>query len=104
MSPIFFALPGNESLAGRLAVLTRGAVGALQSRQFPDGETYLRFMDEPKDRDVALVCTLDRPDAKLAPLLFAAETARVQETHILAGHMLCDWIDMNWKEQAKAGD
>lgn len=34
----------------------------------------------------------------------AAETARIQETHILAGHMLCDWIDMNWKEQAKAGD
>lgn len=34
----------------------------------------------------------------------AAETARVQETHILAGHMLCDWVDINWKEQAKAGD
>jgi len=81
MSPIFFALPGNESLAGRLAVLTRGAVGALQTRQFPDGETYLRFMDEPKDRDVALVCTLDRPDAKLAPLLFAAEAARELGAH-----------------------
>lgn len=34
----------------------------------------------------------------------AAETARVQETHILAGHMLCDWVDINWKEKAKAGD
>jgi len=27
----------------------------------------------------------------------ATETARVQETHILAGHMLCDWVDINWK-------
>ena len=36
----------------------------------------------------------------------ASETARVQETHILAGHMLCDWIDVNWaaNERAKAGE
>lgn len=81
MNPIFFALPGNESLAGRLAVLARGAIGALETRQFPDGETYLRFVDELKGREVVLVCTLDRPDAKIAPLLFAAETAREIGAH-----------------------
>jgi D-sedoheptulose 7-phosphate isomerase len=26
----------------------------------------------------------------------APETARVQEAHILAGHMLCDWIELDW--------
>jgi len=76
MNPIFFALPGNEPLAGRLATLAPGAIGALEIRQFPDGETYLRFIDELKGRDAVLVCTLDRPDAKIAPLLFAAEAAR----------------------------
>jgi len=25
------------------------------------------------------------------------ETARIQEGHILAGHMICDWIDLGWK-------
>ena len=29
----------------------------------------------------------------------ATATARVQETHILAGHMLCDWIDLNWTQK-----
>src|SRR5690349_13405832 len=81
MSPIFFSLPGNELLASRLAVLAHGAIGALETRQFPDGETYLRFVDELKDREVVLVCTLDRPDAKIAPLLFAAETARELGAH-----------------------
>jgi D-sedoheptulose 7-phosphate isomerase len=35
--------------------------------------------------------------AQLADHLFAVSsrnTARVQEAHILAGHMLCDWIDL----------
>jgi ribose-phosphate pyrophosphokinase len=48
----------------------------LETRRFPDGETYLRFVDDPKDRDVVLVCALDRPDPKIAPLLFAAGAAR----------------------------
>ena len=24
------------------------------------------------------------------------DTARVQEMHILAGHMLCDWLEADW--------
>jgi len=37
--------------------------------------------------------------ANLADYLFAVgsrDTARVQEMHILAGHMLCDWIETDW--------
>jgi len=33
--------------------------------------------------------------------LFAVEsrdTARIQEAHILAGHMLCDWVELDWTE------
>ena len=35
----------------------------------------------------------------LADHLFAVgsrNTARIQEAHILAGHMLCDWLEMAW--------
>jgi D-sedoheptulose 7-phosphate isomerase len=41
--------------------------------------------------------------AALADHLFAVDsrvTARVQETHILAGHMLCDWIELDWVHRA----
>lgn len=36
--------------------------------------------------------------ATLADHLFAVEsrdTARIQEAHILAGHMLCDWVELD---------
>ena len=76
MSPLIFALPGNEDLGHRLAALLGGRSGTLNTRQFPDGETYVRFCDDPAGQDIVLVCTLDRPDSKILPLLFAAEAAR----------------------------
>ena len=76
MSALIFPMPGNEGLADRLAGLLPGSIGKLDTRRFPDGETYLRFADDPEGRDVVLCCTLDRPDIKIAPLLFAAEAAR----------------------------
>jgi len=39
--------------------------------------------------------------AELADHLFAINsrnTARIQESHILAGHMLCDWIELDFIE------
>jgi D-sedoheptulose 7-phosphate isomerase len=41
----------------------------------------------------------------LADHLFAVDcrdTARVQEAHILAGHMLCDWLELEWMEPGDA--
>ena len=50
--------------------------GALTVRQFPDGETYVRVETAVHDRDLAVVCTLDRPDDKVLRLLCLAATAR----------------------------
>ncbi len=49
-------------------------IGAL--RHFPDGESYVRIDAPVADREVILLCTLDRPDDKLLSLLFAAGTAK----------------------------
>lgn len=70
------ALPGNEASAAALCEALNGEPVRLETRRFPDGETYLRYDSDVAARDVALVCTLDRPDAKVLPLLFAAATAR----------------------------
>lgn len=75
-TPLFLALPGNETMAAALAKRCAGAMSGVETRKFPDGETYLRLSDEIADRSVAFVCTLDRPDEKLLPLLFAADAAR----------------------------
>ncbi len=74
--PLLFALPGNETMAERLAALLGGELGKLETRRFPDEETYLRFATDPAGCSVALVCTLDRPDPKFLGLAFAAAAAR----------------------------
>jgi len=72
--PIIFAPPGGERLVQALGPALGAKAGVLQHRQFPDGETYLRIESDVAERDVILACSLDRPDVKLLPLLFAADT------------------------------
>lgn len=76
MTPLVFAVPGNEEFAADLCTRLDADRGELVSRSFPDGESYLRVQDDVADRPVAIVCTLDRPDAKIPPLFFLAENLR----------------------------
>ena len=39
MTPILFALPGNEDCTAQLAALLGWEQGSLQVRRFPDGES-----------------------------------------------------------------
>lgn len=78
MSTLFFGLPGNDFMTARLAQLCRADKGVLETRTFPDGESYLRFGSNLSGRDIALVCTLATPNEKSLSLLFAAGAAREQ--------------------------
>ena len=75
------SLPGNDAQTTLLVRALGGAdiaaeqVGATV-RRFPDAESYVRVDASVKGGDVALVCTLDRPDDKILPLLFLAATLR----------------------------
>jgi len=73
---LVIALPGNVLMAAKLAEETGAEIGRLDLRHFPDEETHLRFESDLRGRRVIFVCTLDRPDAKFLPLIFAAATAR----------------------------
>src|SRR6266516_4264427 len=75
-APLLFAMPGNEWLSAELADDLHYELGQLNTRQFPDEETYLRFANSPEARSVAIVCTLAHPNEKILPLVFAAATAR----------------------------
>lgn len=75
-APLFIGMPGNEAMALALAQRLGGDTGQLVLHVFPDGETYLRFLTDVAGRPLVIVCTLDRPDAKFLPLIFAAATAR----------------------------
>lgn len=73
---IVIPLPDNEALATSIAGQLKAERGSLLRRSFPDEETYLRFEIDLNGRTVVLVCSLDRPDSKFLPLVFAADTAR----------------------------
>lgn len=75
-APLLIAMPGNEAMTASLAKALNAEVGQLEMRAFPDGETYLRLLSNISARNIVLVCTLDRPNEKILPLLFAAATAR----------------------------
>jgi ribose-phosphate pyrophosphokinase len=76
MKPLFAALPGNETMAMKLCRAAGGDLCEIETRAFPDGETYLRMTGEARGQSLALVCTLAHPNDKILPLLFAADAAR----------------------------
>jgi len=76
MRPIVIAVPGSEAHAERLAPLLRGEPAPIVVRHFPDGEVYVRIEAPVTDREVVLVCGLDKPHEKILPLLFLAATAK----------------------------
>lgn len=78
MKPLVYALPGNAAFAATLCGAWPADAGELIVHQFPDGESLVRLRTGARGRDVVLVCTLREPDAKILPLLFAAEAARAQ--------------------------
>jgi ribose-phosphate pyrophosphokinase len=76
MSRLVLAMPGNEAMATGIAAALGDETGAIETRRFPDGESYVRLLSDVTGREVHIVCTLARPDPQLAGLLFAAGAAR----------------------------
>jgi len=74
--PIVFAMPGSERQGRDLANHLRAEIGVLETRRFPDGESYVRILSVVAGRDVLLVCSLANPDDQFLRLVFAARTLR----------------------------
>lgn len=55
LPPILFAIPAYEPLMRDIAAESGAQVGALERRQFSDGEHYLRILDRVAARQVAVV-------------------------------------------------
>ena len=71
-----YALPGNETLAHSLAAQIESPMQRLEVHRFPDGEQMVSMEGPLSGKAIVIVCSLNRPDAKLLPLIFAADTAR----------------------------
>ena len=76
MNAVVFALSHRDPLTQTIAAVAGGELGVLEGHRFPDGESYVCLETSTIDRDVVFVARLADPDAKILPLLFAADAAR----------------------------
>jgi len=73
---LILPLPGNEIFARQLAEAGGWELGAIETRRFPDGETYVRILSDVTARSVYLICSLMRPDDGFLRLIFTADATR----------------------------
>lgn len=73
--PMLIAMPGNEAMTRSLAQSLDADIGQIELRSFPDGETHLQYLGDLSAKPLIIACTLNRPNEKILPLLFAAATA-----------------------------
>lgn len=73
--PILFSLD-QHPLLSPLSEQLEGIIGTLDTRQFPDGETYLRVTTPVEGKDCIVVTNLAQPNDKFLPLVFLLNTLR----------------------------
>ena len=73
--PVLFSLD-QHPLLSPLSEQLEGIIGTLDTRQFPDGETYLRVTTSVEEKDCIVVANLAHPNDRFLPLIFLLNTLR----------------------------
>lgn len=73
---LLFAFPEQADLEASLLTTPHFEQGVWEWRHFPDGESYVRILSDVKSKPITILCSLNRPDEKIMPLIFLARTLR----------------------------
>lgn len=76
MTRVLLSFPGQVQLGRTLAPALEARHAEVAWHRFPDGESLVTVDPDLRDADVAILASLDHPDAIAMALRFAAETAR----------------------------
>lgn len=74
--PIICPLFGYDKLATIIQKRCHYDLGKITLHQFPDEETLIKIDFNAQERTIIFITSLDSPNTKILPLLFAAETVR----------------------------
>lgn len=74
--PVVFNLFSAQPIYDFICDKLNYEAGEYELHQFPDEEILFRFKSIVTDRPVIVIATLNQPNSKIMPLLFAAETLR----------------------------
>ncbi len=90
MKPILFYHPENKEIGKGLAQQLGWTEGHIDTRTFPDGETYLRLATPVIGAQIYLLCSLNNPDLKTNFILFFTKTAKelgANSVHLIAPYL-----------------
>lgn len=73
---VIFYFEQYRELAKSLAQKKSYALGELEFRRFPEGESYVRIKSEVKNKKIILLCGLENADEKIMALMFFCQTAK----------------------------
>lgn len=73
---VLFSFPDIDDLAEKIVKKTGFEFGDLSIREFPDKESFVQIFTDVKGKDVIILCGLDSPNRKLAPLLFLSDLCK----------------------------
>jgi len=76
MKPLILSLNEEHPLCKVVAEKLGFEIGKIVLHNFPDEETYIKFEALLKNREVIIFNSLNHPNQKILPLLFAVETAK----------------------------
>lgn len=74
--PVIFSLFDNPEFSMVIGESCNYEPGDLIVHTFPDEESCVQIRTDVKNREVIFVASLDRPNKKILPLIFAADTAK----------------------------
>ena len=61
MNPLLINLESDPQQAQAIAHAMQAELGELEQRHFPDGESYLRVLNDCNKRDVVIFCNWPAP-------------------------------------------
>jgi D-sedoheptulose 7-phosphate isomerase len=70
-----------------------------------NSQNVIAALEMARIKGLVTVAFCGATGGKMAPLadyllaITSKDTARVQEAHLLAGHMICDWIESDWVQK-----
>ncbi len=85
-----FDINGQDALAQSLCGKLNINLGDMTLRQFPDGEFYIRCLEEVKDKTCFILCHLHQPNEKALAIIFLAETLKemgAKEVHLVSPYL-----------------
>lgn len=76
MKPLIYNYLAQPEFEQALCAALAGQPGRFELRRFPDGETYVRLLDDCRGRPVVLVANLHQPDSHFLALAYLCDTLR----------------------------